>query len=553
MMPVWAIPEPASIGIIISWHRPLSLAGPVLPRLLFGSNPVDASIVKKLTLFLNIDVDEPGWTAMSHSKRLSQSLNGSWTQDSGGAVASSFIAGSDREAGEWTKVWKSVVARDLIDSRIVTIGAETSVEEACDRLLSEDIPCLVINNTLEEAGGQQRWLGLFDFADVNAFLTLAATRHTFSLDGSDGDPRRDKIIDAAKAGVVAVHLVSNLSDKNPLICLDYDATVVSLLEVFSRGNHRVLIRGESEDVDCLGIVSDRGLLAWFASFAKSTPSFRDYLANPAHSLSLPSFNAYGSVVATTSSASTLDAMKLMSEEGVSSVAVLDDETGALLSTVSVTDVGKVVVPSQSNQILNTPLHQFISLVKHPDGSTDGVDKYPVYSVLPSSQLHYTIEKILATNAHRVFVARESTLSSPVLGPAAIGNLCGIVSIVDILAHFATLAGITNVDPTEMQRHRRMSSSSSGSRIMMDSIGTRSRSGSFSATGIRRSPSVIALSPSGIPPMDGSASPIAGLDGLPIPIVVPERRKSVRLHKVGSKTALQPGSAPGSSSGTGDAK
>ncbi|EAU89652.2 hypothetical protein CC1G_02541 [Coprinopsis cinerea okayama7 len=493
-MPVWAIPEPASIGIIISWHRPLSLAGPVLPRLLFGSNPVDASIVKKLTLFLNIDVDEPGWTAMSHSKRLSQSLNGSWTQDSGGAVASSFIAGSDREAGEWTKVWKSVVARDLIDSRIVTIGAETSVEEACDRLLSEDIPCLVINNTLEEAGGQQRWLGLFDFADVNAFLTLAATRHTFSLDGSDGDPRRDKIIDAAKAGVVAVHLVSNLSDKNPLICLDYDATVVSLLEVFSRGNHRVLIRGKSEDVDCLGIVSDRGLLAWFASFAKSTPSFRDYLANPAHSLSLPSFNAYGSVVATTSSASTLDAMKLMSEEGVSSVAVLDDETGALLSTVSVTDVGK-----------------------HPDGSTDGVDKYPVYSVLPSSQLRYTIEKILA-----------------------------------ILAHFATLAGITNVDPTEMQRHRRMSSSSSGSRIMMDSIGTRSRSGSFSATGIRRSPSVIALSPSGIPPMDGSASPIAGLDGLPIPIVVPERRKSVRLHKVGSKTALQPGSAPGSSSGTGDA-
>ena len=34
-------------------------------------------------------------------------------------------------------------------------------------------------------------------------------------------------------------------------------------------------------------------------------------------------------------------MLLMSEEGVSSVAVMDDLTGQLLSAVSVTDVGKV--------------------------------------------------------------------------------------------------------------------------------------------------------------------------------------------------------------------
>jgi CBS domain-containing protein len=34
-------------------------------------------------------------------------------------------------------------------------------------------------------------------------------------------------------------------------------------------------------------------------------------------------------------------MKLMSEEGVSSVAVVEEETGTLLSAVSVTDIGKV--------------------------------------------------------------------------------------------------------------------------------------------------------------------------------------------------------------------
>lgn len=34
-------------------------------------------------------------------------------------------------------------------------------------------------------------------------------------------------------------------------------------------------------------------------------------------------------------------MKLMSEEGVSSIAVVDERSGNLLSAVSVTDIGKV--------------------------------------------------------------------------------------------------------------------------------------------------------------------------------------------------------------------
>jgi CBS domain-containing protein len=65
------------------------------------------------------------------------------------------------------------------------------------------------------------------------------------------------------------------------------------------------------------------------------------LSNSLHSLSLPSLNIYSSVVATTSKSTVLDAMKLMSEQGVSSVAVVEEETGILLSAVSVTDIGKV--------------------------------------------------------------------------------------------------------------------------------------------------------------------------------------------------------------------
>ena len=149
-----------------------------------------------------------------------------------------------------------------------------------------------------------------------------------------------------------------------------------------------------------------------------------------------------------------------------------------------------MVPSQSNQILNTTLKQFISQIKvwrhlhalcierwrnviqEPDGSTDGADKCPgndscsqsdtlvslihpqtVYSVSPTSPLSYTIQRPLAStpscisfssfvypciyfshnaaNSHRLFVTTEaSAVLSPASTPSSSGNLSGIVSIVD---------------------------------------------------------------------------------------------------------------------------
>ena len=87
------------------------------------------------------------------------------------------------------------------------------------------------------------------------------------------------------------------------------------------------------------MVSDHQLLKWFAQYARETPSFQEYLSNPIQSLSLPSLNL--NVVSATSSKTILDAMKLMSEEGVSSIAVVEENSSTLLSAVSVTDIGKV--------------------------------------------------------------------------------------------------------------------------------------------------------------------------------------------------------------------
>ncbi|KIL63189.1 hypothetical protein M378DRAFT_187141 [Amanita muscaria Koide BX008] len=419
-------------------------------------------------------------------KRLSQSLCNSYSSD---YSTPSTSTPSDAHIDVWIKQWEAVLAKDLIDSRIVDVDAETTVEEACDVLLKEDIPCLAIKS----ASGS--FVGLLDFSDMNAFLTLAATRHTLILDDILENVRINQIIAAAKAGRVPVRLVSNLSEKNPLHILPEDANILDLLKLFSLGNHRVLINSTANSNEYYGMVSDRRLLAWFAAYAKETPTFHQYSSNPLSSFALPSLNLHSAVVSATSDAKLLDAMKLMSDEGVSSIAVLDEETGNLLSAVSVTDIGRVVVPSENNQILNIPLHHFISLIKAPYGSTDGVEKYPVYSVYPNNALSYTIEKLLATNAHRVFVTHEP-ISSP---PSVPVELCGIASIGDILSLFGRLAKIPDIDPTKMLRHRRRASSASSSSF---------RSRSNSQTGIRGSPRLHTTSP---PIMIGSPDSISILD------------------------------------------
>jgi len=350
-------------------------------------------------------------------------------------------------------------------------------------LLSKDLTCLAVRAPRDSSSPKSPYIGLFDFADVNAFLTLAATRHTFHPDYLRDNPRVEQIVEAAKSGPdVPVHLVSNLSEKNDLEILSHDATIVSLLGVFCKGTHRVLISVEPLSTDFLGFVSDRNLLSWFFKYAQQTPSFLNFISNPLNAHSLPSINFFTSVVATTSTASVLDAMRLMSEQGVSSIAVVEEEGGSLHSAISVTDIGKIVVPAKNPQmILSAPLHQMINLIKEPYGATDGNERYPVYSASPHSPLSYAVEKLLATNSHRLFITSGSSRPTSPTTSRPSSHICGIVSIVDILSLFARIANIPDVDPTRMQRHRRASSASSSrssrSSISGSDVYSRSRSGS----------------------------------------------------------------------------
>jgi CBS domain-containing protein len=115
---------------------------------------------------------------------------------------------------------------------------------------------------------------------------------------------------------------------SPSIALTYFTVLISALP--------------SDSKSYIGFVSDGAVLAHLSTSAEQVPGLSAYLSHPLDALALPSLYLYNAVVSASHSASVLDAMCAMSEQGVSSVAVLDDSCGgALLSAVSVTDIGKV--------------------------------------------------------------------------------------------------------------------------------------------------------------------------------------------------------------------
>jgi len=162
---------------------------------------------------------------------------------------------------------------------------------------------------------------------------------------------------------------------------------------------RVMLRDASGAIT--GSISDRHVVSWFAEHvcpfllysstsvlwvgctllgqAAEHSHMEDVLALPLSQLDI---GINKRVISLPSKASVLDAMKLMHEQGVSSIAVIDTE-GSLLSVcaklssmvqmrfvsnrvpqaVSVTDIGRLVATSPDRSVLSVSLAHFISLIK----------------------------------------------------------------------------------------------------------------------------------------------------------------------------------------------
>lgn len=93
-----------------------------------------------------------------------------------------------------------------------------------------------------------------------------------------------------------------------------------------------------------------------------------------------------------------DALTLMNNEGVSSLAVVDNEKN-VVGNISTADVKYLTRASQIPLLRATCLH-FLTVILTDRGVNDGKDSYPVFHVTPMSTLAHTVAKLVATRSHR---------------------------------------------------------------------------------------------------------------------------------------------------------
>lgn len=142
-------------------------------------------------------------------------------------------------------------------------------------------------------------------------------------------------------------------------------------------------------------------------------------------------------------------MEKMNTEGISSLAIIDHQTN-LVGSISVSDL-QHVVKGNLHQILHKTCAQFTAQIKGEEGVLNGQDEYPFLAVTPTTSLGYTVAKLNATRAQRLWVSDNN------FG----GKLTGVVSLTDILSVFSRAAG-TDVDPGSARRRRNSSFSSASS-------------------------------------------------------------------------------------------
>lgn len=252
-------------------------------------------------------------------------------------------------------------------------------------LISSNLSCLVVTQKTAFASSTSTTLieqavGLFDWADANSFLTLLLSSGPGSSSGTTHCPMGERGPDheleertrklqalIKKSGnnnvVVPVKEACDLSGKNPLVVMSCEAPLLELLSIFSTGTHpylaqtllshasltrsdrsfspgthRVLLLPSTPTPTqpFTGVLSDRHLLRHISN-ASRTLKNTTMLSQTISQLKL----ANRDVVKMGESKTVLDAMRVMSEEGVSSLAVVDETTGCLAGAVSVVDIGKV--------------------------------------------------------------------------------------------------------------------------------------------------------------------------------------------------------------------
>ncbi|MCJ1477065.1 cell separation during budding [Lambiella insularis] len=393
--------------------------------------------------------------------------------------------------------WRDITVGELVDSGEVRfVEIDTGIEDATNLLITSSANVLLVRLSHRETSA----IGTFDYKDLNQYLLFA----TGSLQ-PDAEHRVffDELASKAQQGrKIPVKDAKALGSKEPFVILPSTANLTEAVETFGGGVHRIVIVQEGSD-KVTGILSQWNLIKFLWENGRSFQSIDQLYPQTIKDLGIGS----QSVISINGDKPLKEALVLMDGEGVSSLAVVDNQQN-VVGNISTVDV-KLLTKSSSAPLLDNTYIHFISVILSTRGMNEGQDSVPVFHVSSYSTLAHTVAKLVATKSHRMWVVDSPSPSSsgpptpsvphavvqnpyhastapqatpsftplastPTVSASALpgvnmsGRLSGVVSLTDILNLFARASGLNPSDPAETRRHRRRSSSSSFVRGSLDS-------------------------------------------------------------------------------------
>ncbi|KAF3763059.1 hypothetical protein M406DRAFT_238357, partial [Cryphonectria parasitica EP155] len=406
--------------------------------------------------------------------------------------------------------WRDVRLGELVSlntDEMRWVDLESSVEEATMILVKGNVAG---NCVLVKDGPVKRPVATFDYKDLNAYLLVVvglAKPEEEHVQLYEGIARR-----ASEREAIPLREIQPLCRQEQLVSLSPDDFLPGAIEVFGSGIHRILVT--TQDGETVGVLSQLKVVEFFWNEGVNFQVIDRLYPALLRDLRIGSQQ----IVAINADAPLAEALVLMSNEGLTSVAVIDNGSN-VVGNISTADI-RLLTSAASMPLLQQTCMHFITVILSERGMEKGRDSVPVFYVNPYSTLAHTVAKLVATKSHRMWVVENASPSpsapaTPLLGPvgtttsmasgggnaaamtsstagatsssappsplplstplfspsssvpaAALpgahlsGRLTGVISLTDILNLFARSSGLNPADPGEQRARRRRSSSSS---------------------------------------------------------------------------------------------
>ncbi|KAL1844077.1 hypothetical protein VTJ49DRAFT_4929 [Mycothermus thermophilus] len=296
--------------------------------------------------------------------------------------------------------WRDIAVGELVvPDEVRWTDLDQSVQDATMLLLKHNPNNVVL---VRETCSSKQAISTFDYDDLNAYLLVVV-----GLAKPDQEEQATLYADISRKAqaqeAISLRDVQPLFRKGELCTLPADATLDRAMEAFGSGIHRIIVANPAGEA--VGVLSQLRLIEFFWNEAVSFPSIERLYGCLLRDLQIGTLQIY----AINLDAPLADALLLMHNEGLTSVAVVDHGLN-VVGNISTADV-RHLTNAASLPLLKNSCMNFISVILSERGMEHGRDSFPVFHVNPYSTLAHTVAKLVATRSHRMWVV-ESASPSP---------------------------------------------------------------------------------------------------------------------------------------------